>query len=51
VTVLYLPGNPQQEAIIDRGIWWNWAIPGFIFLSAAFIVLILIGILRKPSAA
>jgi Protein of unknown function (DUF3592) len=51
VTVLYLPSNPQQEAIIDRGIWWNWAIPGIIFLSAAFIVLILIGILRKPSAA
>jgi len=45
VTVLYLP-NSRQDAIIDRGVWWNWAIPGIVFLSAAFIVLILIGMLR-----
>ena len=45
VTVLYLP-NSRQEAIIDRGVWWNWAIPGIVFLSAVFIVLILIGMLR-----
>jgi len=49
VTVLYLPDNPQREAIIDRGIWWNWAIPGIVFLFAAFLVLILIGILRKSN--
>ena len=49
VTVLYLADNPQQEAIIDRGIWWNWAIPGIVFLSAAFVVLILIGILRQSA--
>jgi hypothetical protein len=49
VTVLYLPDNPQREAIIDRGIWWNWAIPGVVFLFAAFLVLILIGILRKSN--
>jgi hypothetical protein len=50
VTVLYLPDNPQREAIIDRGIWWNWAIPGIVFLFAAFIVLILIGILRQSTS-
>jgi hypothetical protein len=50
VTVLYLPNNPRQTAIVDRGNWWNWAIPGIVFLSAAFIVLILIGLLRKGVA-
>jgi hypothetical protein len=47
VTVLYLPKNPQLEAIIDRGIWWNRAILGVVFLIAAFVVLILIGMRRK----
>ena len=52
VTVLYLPDNPRQEAIIDRGIWLNWAIPGIIFLSAAFIVSIFICMRRqKPATA
>ena len=49
VTVLYLPGRPQQDTIIDRGIWWNWAIPGIVFLFAAFVVLILVGMLRKTT--
>jgi Protein of unknown function (DUF3592) len=49
VTVLYLPGSPQQDTIIDRGIWWNWAIPGIVFLFAAFVVLILVGMLRKTT--
>lgn len=49
VTVLYLPGNPQQDAIIDRGIWWNWAIPAIVFLFAAFVLLILVGMLRKST--
>jgi uncharacterized protein DUF3592 len=47
VTVLYLPDNPRKDAIIDRGIWWNWAIPGIVFLFVAFIVLMLIGMLRQ----
>ena len=47
VTVLYLPDNPRKDAIIDRGIWWNWAIPGIVFLFAAFIVLMLISMLRQ----
>ena len=49
VTVLYLPDDPQKDAIIDRGIWWNWAIPGIVFLFAAFIVLLLIGMLRQTT--
>jgi hypothetical protein len=36
VTVLYLPGNQQQDAIIDRGIWWNWAIPACFYLPHLF---------------
>jgi hypothetical protein len=47
VTVLYLADNPRQEAVIDRGLLFNWAIPGVIFLFAVFVVLILIGMLRK----
>jgi hypothetical protein len=50
VSVLYLPDDPRKEAIIDRGIWWNWAIPGIVFLFAAFIVLMLIGILRQSTS-
>jgi Protein of unknown function (DUF3592) len=46
VTVLYLAGDPQQDVIIDRGLFWNWAIPAIIFLAAAFVALILIGIRR-----
>jgi hypothetical protein len=46
VTVLYLANNPQQNAIIDRGFLWNWAMPAIVFLCAAFL-LILIGLLRK----
>ena len=49
VTVLYLPGSPQQDAIIDRGIWWNWAIPAIVFLTAAFIVWLMVGMLRKST--
>lgn len=50
VTVLYLPNNPQKEAIIDRGIFWNWAIPAVVFISALVVVLILIGTLRTRMA-
>jgi hypothetical protein len=50
VTVLYLPDNPRKDAVIDRGVWWNWAIPGIVFMFAAFIVLALIGILRQSKS-
>jgi len=50
VTVLYLADNPRQEAIIDRGVWWSWRIPGIIFSFAAFLAGLLVVILRggKP---
>jgi len=47
VTVLYLADNPRQEAIIDRGIWWNWGIPGIIILVAAFLLWLLVVTLRS----
>lgn len=47
VTVLYLSGNPRHEAMIDRGLLLNWTIPGIIFLSAAFVVALAIGMRRS----
>jgi hypothetical protein len=47
VTVLYLADNPRQEAIIDRGIWLNWAIPGIIFSVAVFLVWLMVFVLRS----
>jgi hypothetical protein len=46
VTVLYLADNPQRDAIIDRGLWWNWAIPGILVLAAVFVVGLLIAVRR-----
>lgn len=55
VTVLYLAGNPQRQAIIDRG-FWNWAIPALLLFGAAFVAWISIVMLRsrpglKPATA
>jgi hypothetical protein len=50
VTVLYLADNPRQEAIIDRGIWLNWAIPGIIFSAAVFLVWLMVFILRSSTS-
>ena len=36
VSVLYLAGDPRQQAMIDRGIW-NWAIPGILFAVGALL--------------
>jgi Protein of unknown function (DUF3592) len=46
VIVLYLADNPQQGAIIDRGVWGNWAIPALLFLAAAFVLWLLVIMLR-----
>jgi hypothetical protein len=51
VTVLYLAGDPQRQAIIDRGLFWNWAIPAIVFLSAACVALIAFGMRRQMTAA
>jgi uncharacterized protein DUF3592 len=37
VTVLYLADKPRTEAMIDRGSFWNWLIPGIVFAFAALI--------------
>jgi hypothetical protein len=52
VTVLYLPGNPQSTAIIDRGLWWNWTIP-VIALAFATLLLCILGttVLRGTQSA
>ena len=47
VTVLYLSNDPQGSAMIDRGIYWNWAIPVAVFAFAATLVLILLGMWRS----
>jgi hypothetical protein len=38
VTVLYLADDSRSQAIVGRGVWWNWGIPGVIFAFAAFLV-------------
>jgi uncharacterized protein DUF3592 len=55
VTVLYLADTPNRNAMIDRGLFWNWAIPVGIFIAAIVVLAILAGILRtsgtRPAAA
>jgi hypothetical protein len=53
VTVLYLPGDPQRQAIIDRGFVLNWAIPAIVFLFAAGLAMLCIVLRRqmKPAVA
>jgi Protein of unknown function (DUF3592) len=46
VTVLYLADDPQRSAMIDRGIYWNWAIPAVVFLFAGLALLIPVSLLR-----
>ena len=46
VAVLYLPDNPSQEAIIDRGLFWNWAIPAFLFAGAVLLLCLLLAMWR-----
>jgi Protein of unknown function (DUF3592) len=45
VTVLYLANDPN-EAIIDRGVLWNWAIPALLLIGAALLIWLLIAMLR-----
>jgi hypothetical protein len=47
VTVLYLADDPREHAIIDRGLFWNWAIPGILFLAGALLALMLVYMLRS----
>jgi len=47
VTVLYLANDPQRSAMIDRGVYWNWAIPVVVFLFGGIAVLILVSLRRS----
>jgi hypothetical protein len=49
VTVLYLSDN-LSKAIIDRGVFWNWAIPAIVFLFFGGVVGILVWLLRLSPA-
>jgi hypothetical protein len=51
VTVLYLAGDPQRQAIIDRGFVLNWAIPGVVFLFAAGLAMLCVTLRRQMKAA
>lgn len=46
VTVLYLADAPRGNAMIDRGPFWNWAIPVGIFVAALVLAGIFILVLR-----
>jgi len=37
VAVLYLADDPRGQAVIDRGAFWNWAIPALLLLGAALL--------------
>ena len=51
VTVLYLAGDPQRQAIIDRGFVLNWAIPGVVFLFAAGLAMLCVTLRRQMKTA
>jgi Protein of unknown function (DUF3592) len=48
VTVLYLADDPRGQAIIDRGSFWNWAIPALILLVGVFLLGLTVVMLRAP---
>jgi hypothetical protein len=50
VTVLYLAESPQRNAMIDRGLLLNWAIPALLFAFAALLVGIMLAVLRNKAS-
>ena len=50
VSVLYLAGDPKNESIIDRGLFWNLAIPGILLLAAGLAAWAVIAMLRDRTA-
>jgi hypothetical protein len=50
VTVLYLADAPRGNAMIDRGPFWNWAMPGGIFLAALLVGAVWQSVLRSGAA-
>lgn len=50
VAVLYLADDPRGGAIIDRGPFWNWAIPALLFMGAALLAWLLVYMLSNRPA-
>jgi len=48
--VLYLADTPRGNAMIDRGLLWNWAMPGGIFVAALVLAGIFFTVLRGGTA-
>ena len=46
VTVLYLADDPRRGAIVDRGRFWNWAIPALLLVGAGLLSWLLLAMLR-----
>lgn len=51
VTVLYLAGDPQRQAIIDRGFLLNWSIPAILFLVGAGLAMLCIVLRRQTTTS
>jgi hypothetical protein len=49
VTVLYLPDSPRTQVMIDRGAFWNWALPG-VLGAGAVLLFWLFSFLRRADA-
>jgi hypothetical protein len=50
VSVLYLADDPRGGAIIDRGPFWNWAIPALLFGGAGLLGWLLRSMLSNGAA-
>jgi len=42
VTVVYLADDPWKEVIVDRGTFWNWAIPALLLAGAVLLFWLLL---------
>ena len=49
--MLYLAGDPQRQAIIDRGFVLNWLIPAVVFLFAAGLAMLCVTLRRQMKVA
>jgi hypothetical protein len=50
VTVLYNADDPRSNVMIDRGPFWNWAIPGLLLLGAALLGWLFVAMIAKRPA-
>ncbi len=50
VIVLYLADDPRGAVMIDRGLFWNWAMPGIFFAAAVAAAGVMIAMLWRGAA-